>query len=167
VANQGRPAAPGFRPFLSTRTQSQAGRAGALLRGVWGPSGSKPVQVAPKNAYFDGLGLPLRSVSSTRRPPYTVPYVRWCGRGGIARLPPIPIDAVLARRLSTERSDTQLNHQPAELNCLSDQLFTFYNLTVSRRALTACSRQGRPLLAVPRTDSVRAEFPHTAPTLGA
>src|SRR5712675_3622949 len=24
-------------------------------------------------------------------PPYTDPYVRWCGRGGVARLPPIPI----------------------------------------------------------------------------
>src|SRR5882724_5809923 len=24
-------------------------------------------------------------------PPYTDPYVRWCGRGGAARLPPIPI----------------------------------------------------------------------------
>src|SRR6266481_5861308 len=25
-------------------------------------------------------------------PPYTDPYVRWCGRGGAARLPPIPIN---------------------------------------------------------------------------
>ena len=24
-------------------------------------------------------------------PPYTDPYVRWCGRGGAATLPPIPI----------------------------------------------------------------------------
>jgi hypothetical protein len=24
-------------------------------------------------------------------PPYTDPYVRWCGRGGAERLPPIPI----------------------------------------------------------------------------
>ena len=31
---------------------------GALLRGLWGPSASKPVQMALKNAYFDGLGLP-------------------------------------------------------------------------------------------------------------
>src|SRR5713101_2101465 len=31
--------------------------------------------------------------ADTRRikPPYTDPYVRWCGRGGAARLPPIPI----------------------------------------------------------------------------
>src|SRR6266852_1462521 len=27
-------------------------------------------------------------------PPYTDPYVRWCGRGGAARLPPIPIFGV-------------------------------------------------------------------------
>src|SRR6266699_1463170 len=25
-------------------------------------------------------------------PPYTDPYVRWCGRGGAERLPPIPIN---------------------------------------------------------------------------
>jgi hypothetical protein len=25
-------------------------------------------------------------------PPYTDPYVRWCGRGGVVRLPPIPIN---------------------------------------------------------------------------
>jgi hypothetical protein len=30
------------------------------------------------------------SAQSTE-PPYTDPYVRWCGRGGAARLPPIPI----------------------------------------------------------------------------
>ena len=31
---------------------------GALSRGLWRPSASKPVQMALKNAYFDGLGLP-------------------------------------------------------------------------------------------------------------
>src|ERR1700687_5217968 len=35
-------------------------------------------------------------------PPCTVPYARWCGRGGAARLPPIPIEksaeAVVVRR---------------------------------------------------------------------
>src|SRR6267142_2903580 len=29
-------------------------------------------------------------------PPYTDPYVRWCGRGGAARLPPIPIDGPIS-----------------------------------------------------------------------
>jgi len=33
------------------------------------------------------------------RPPYTDPYVRWCGRGEAARLPPIPMCAGHARRL--------------------------------------------------------------------
>jgi hypothetical protein len=28
-------------------------------------------------------------------PPCTDPYARWCGRGGAARLPPIPIAATL------------------------------------------------------------------------
>ena len=31
--------------------------------------------------------MPLDSVE----PPCTDPYARWCGRGGAARLPPIPI----------------------------------------------------------------------------
>ena len=29
---------------------------------------------------------------STGLPPFTDPYARWCGRGGAARLPPIPIN---------------------------------------------------------------------------
>ena len=34
----------------------------------------------------------LRSlIASFTEPPDTDPYVRWCGRGGVARLPPIPI----------------------------------------------------------------------------
>jgi len=32
------------------------------------------------------------------------------------------LDGELTRRLSTQRSDTQLNYQPARLNCLSDQV---------------------------------------------
>src|SRR5215475_13028880 len=35
-------------------------------------------------------------------PPYTDPYVRWCGRGGAARLPPIPIGDY-PMRVSTEK----------------------------------------------------------------
>src|SRR6266852_4013942 len=31
------------------------------------------------------------ALASLLEPPYTDPYVRWCGRGGAARLPPIPI----------------------------------------------------------------------------
>src|SRR6202011_3353225 len=29
--------------------------------------------------------------AQSTEPPYTDPYVRWCGRGGAVRLPPIPI----------------------------------------------------------------------------
>jgi hypothetical protein len=60
-------------------------------------------------------------------PPYTDPYVRWCGRGGAARLPPIPIfgpsrrfrrSAVrrsaatffLCFRYATKKSDHRLDH---------------------------------------------------------
>ena len=41
------------------------------------------------------------------------------------RLPPIPIDGELARRLSTLHSDTQLNYQPRGLDCLSEEIPAF------------------------------------------
>ena len=34
---------------------------------------------------------PRPSRAQVTEPPYTDPYVRWCGRGGAVRLPPIPI----------------------------------------------------------------------------
>src|ERR1700737_2898105 len=36
--------------------------------------------------------LDRSALAQLLEPPYTDPYVRWCGRGGAARLPPIPID---------------------------------------------------------------------------
>jgi hypothetical protein len=33
--------------------------------------------------------------AQSSEPPDTDPFVRWCGRGGAARLPPIPMDRVL------------------------------------------------------------------------
>ena len=44
---------------------------------------------------------PLNSIE----PPCTDPYARWCGRGGAARLPPIPISAP-NRALAAEPSTT-------------------------------------------------------------
>jgi hypothetical protein len=38
------------------------------------------------------LGFPhARQSAQSAEPPYTDPYVRWCGRGEVVRLPPIPI----------------------------------------------------------------------------
>ena len=34
---------------------------------------------------------PQPSPAQVAEPPYADPHVRWCGRGGAARLPPIPI----------------------------------------------------------------------------
>jgi release factor glutamine methyltransferase len=43
--------------------------------------------------------------AQSNEPPYTDPYVRWCGRGGAARLPPIPIRVSdFNRQLSTQGS---------------------------------------------------------------
>ena len=49
--------------------------------------------------------MPLNSVE----PPCTDPYARWCGRGGAARLPPIPI-ALRPQRVT--RADTPLAPAP-------------------------------------------------------
>ena len=42
---------------------------------------------------------PLKSVE----PPCTDPYARWCGRGGAARLPPIPISGEPNAQSTTQR----------------------------------------------------------------
>jgi hypothetical protein len=42
-------------------------------------------------------------------PPCTVPYARWCGRGGAARLPPIPI-----HRVQSRSSEIRSNHRRAD-----------------------------------------------------
>src|SRR6516162_1088755 len=57
-------------------------------------SGHPAVQQALRNPYFDGpppLCSCPRSTRSNHRG--TNPYARWCGRGGAARCPPIPINA--------------------------------------------------------------------------
>src|ERR1700758_1430386 len=45
----------------------------------------------PANAWFSIV------LAQLLEPPCTDPYARWCGRGGAARLPPIPIAATLCR----------------------------------------------------------------------
>ena len=50
-------------------------------------------RVSTPNALRPKLGLAPLSPGLTKsiEPPCTDPYARWCGRGGAARLPPIPI----------------------------------------------------------------------------
>jgi hypothetical protein len=58
-----------------------------------------PLQIA-RPAVLDRSAL-----AQLLEPPYTDPYVRWCGRGGAARLPPIPIFGTLEKKnLKTETS---------------------------------------------------------------
>src|SRR6267142_6709360 len=47
-----------------------------------------------------------KRVSVLLEPPYTDPYVRWCGRGGAARLPPIPINDPTPTLHCTHRGHT-------------------------------------------------------------
>ena len=48
---------------------------------------AEPERPAAGQRHPSPQAMPLNSVE----PPCTDPYARWCGRGGAARLPPIPI----------------------------------------------------------------------------
>ena len=64
--------------------------------GLWRMSGHPAVQQALRNDYFETLGLPQIYAPAQaylgRTAVVRDPYARWCGRGGVARRPPIPID---------------------------------------------------------------------------
>ena len=74
--------------------------------GFWRMSGHPAVQQALRNHYFDSLGLPrllcLRPSLTRSNRRGTDPYARWCGRGGIARCPPIPINCVFRWNVITD-----------------------------------------------------------------
>ena len=48
---------------------------------------ARTAHAEPERPAAGQQAMPLDSVE----PPCTDPYARWCGRGGAARLPPIPI----------------------------------------------------------------------------
>src|SRR6266436_1191603 len=62
----------------------------ALLEGPKPARGSPPSEPLARDAK-------QTVCAQSGEPPYTDPYVRWCGRGGAARLPPIPIMLVLEK----------------------------------------------------------------------
>jgi hypothetical protein len=47
-------------------------------------------------------------------PPYTDPYVRWCGRGGAERLPPIPIYGTFPTLTGTAKLRPVFGHSRRE-----------------------------------------------------
>src|SRR5881398_1752591 len=51
---------------------------------------ARPAESLLQLARSTDAGRRSRTAQPTE-PPYTDPYVRWCGRGGAVRLPPIPI----------------------------------------------------------------------------
>jgi RNA-directed DNA polymerase len=67
--------------------------------GPWRLAHCPALAIALPTAYLRSLGLAcvaeLRPAQSAE-PPDTYPYVRWCGRGEAARLPPIPINTDLS-----------------------------------------------------------------------
>ena len=63
-------------------------------RGPWHLARSKALSVGTFQCLLQIARSPVLDRSALAQllePPYTDPYVRWCGRGGAARLPPIPI----------------------------------------------------------------------------
>src|SRR6266513_6233040 len=57
------------------------------------------------------------SPAQVTEPPYADPHVRWCGRGGAARLPPIPIFGTfetcqLPRAMSALRGNPECAGRP-------------------------------------------------------
>jgi hypothetical protein len=66
----------------------------------------------------------------------TDPYARWCGRGGIARCPPIPIDSDRAAdaaqpampSIAVARSHTTEDHVPTGVSCTLGASATVPNL---------------------------------------
>ena len=55
---------------------------------------SPALTIALQTRFFGSIGLASVAAPSSAlsiEPPDTDPYVRWCGRGGVARRPPIPI----------------------------------------------------------------------------
>src|SRR3982075_1578138 len=71
--------------------------AGVMENGLVSPS----VEGTEQSSFRWAFQLPLQiarsplldrsALAQPLEPPYTDPYVRWCGRGGVERLPPIPI----------------------------------------------------------------------------
>src|ERR1019366_9042424 len=50
-------------------------------------------------------------------PPYTDPYVRWCGRGGAERLPPIPIVGTFRTRRDVRIESVK--HRKADMHLVA------------------------------------------------
>jgi RNA-directed DNA polymerase len=80
----------------SQRPELSASEVIFSLKEPWRLSFSKALHRGFTNARFRCLGLPpMRNWRVLNQPNRcgTDPYARWCGRGGILRCPPIPIDA--------------------------------------------------------------------------
>ena len=62
-------------------------------RGPWWNAGASHMNDAFRKTFFERLGLislleQHPAYTTLHEPPYTEPYVRWCGEGETARLPP-------------------------------------------------------------------------------
>ena len=130
--------------------------------GLWRMSGHPAVQHALRNSYFDSLGLPESHARagltrSNRRG--TDPYARWCGRGGVARRPPIPISGpsrhiAPPHELGRYRSKADIGSSPQGLwvhalerdeNGMNCHRAPNYCLRmISAQTLRVC-REGKPL----------------------
>jgi hypothetical protein len=78
---------PAMRPNIQVTGFGAAGKGEAQTRRSKGP---KPLRWTPQSDSPARRETPTVLNPSNRR--IRDPYVRWCGRGGVVRLPPIPID---------------------------------------------------------------------------
>ena len=93
--------------------------------------GPKPAWRAPNtNARRPGNAVrPSKSVE----PPCTDPYARWCGRGGAARLPPIPIKPPTGSQSTAQPNDPAGNVKFARIDW------------VDRRVIGVIAGYGNPM----------------------
>ena len=71
--------------------------------------------LAKRETQSPATGGSYRRPRNSIEPPCTDPYARWCGRGGAARLPPIPLSvqkgALVGRRSRGIGDDPQQDHE--------------------------------------------------------
>jgi len=122
--------------------------------GPWRLSNSPALAIAFPNVAFVTLGLPplvLRKPNNPPQPPYTDPYVRWCGRGDAVRRPPILIApaiswnncaiALMGSVIAGRRSDTfSMRKSPRSRNGLYPVRFKAANLQISSPTARTLSR---------------------------
>jgi hypothetical protein len=81
---------------METSHRPCSGKSSSLAFGAMGKGEARTAPLKGTEAdtaasIVENSGAGIIANAQSDEPPYTDPYVRWCGRGGAAKLPPIPI----------------------------------------------------------------------------